>query len=167
MSTNNCLRWFLLGAVIMVNGCSEKSPTKPQTKNPVLWDVGYVKLQATDFYIEADTVRYLANVDSLSVGGDPGSSTYCTLELEWVENGTDMRLYIYFAADSANWWSDEVRTYDGAGDSDGTRWVYYYGEFFKSALGDTFAGNVDLTNDDSDNGVEGKLHFEDLSLSAF
>jgi len=51
--------------------------------------------------------------------------------------------------------------------NDGTRWVYYYGEFFKSAVGSSFTGDVTLASDASDNGVSGTLHFKSLELSAF
>ena len=148
-------------------GCSKDTPTEPgNTGNAVLWDVGHVRLQADDFYIEADSVKYYANVANVAVGGSAGDSVYCTLELEWVEYAKDMRLYIYFEADSSHWWSDEIRTYDGAM-NDGTRWIYYYGEFFKSPKGSTFVGDVTLSSDDSDNGVDGTLHFTNLRLTAF
>jgi hypothetical protein len=129
--------------------------------NPVSWNYQVVSLTADDFYIEAAGVKYLANVSNVFVDGSSS-----TLELEWIEHETDMRLYIYFATDSANWWSYAIRTYDGAM-NDGTRWIYYSGEFFKSALGTQFQGDVDLTSSGSDNGVVGRLHFKNLRLSAF
>jgi hypothetical protein len=129
--------------------------------NPVSWNTGVVSLTADDFYIDASGVKYLANVPGVSVGGSSS-----TLELTWIEHGSDMRLYIYFAKDATNWWSYAIRTYDGAM-NDGTRWIYYSGEFFKSALGTQFQGDVDLTSGGSDNGVAGKLHFKNLRLSAF
>ena len=149
--------------------CQSKSPSEPAPAlNPVLWDTGAVRLQSDDFYIEAAGVKFYANVSNVTVGGDPGSSTYRTLELEWDENSTDMRLYIYFEADTLSWWSNEIRTYDTAhASNDGTQWVYYYGEFFKSPIGSTFVGDVDVTNDDSDNGVVGKLHFKGVQLDVF
>jgi hypothetical protein len=107
--------------IVIASGCSDEPPSYPQPRNPVVWDVGYVRLQASDFYIEAKGVRYLANVDSVNVGGDPGDDSTRTLELEWTEHSNPMRLYIYFVADSVNWWSDEIRTYDGTV-GDGTQW---------------------------------------------
>ncbi len=147
---------------VLAISCSKDKPTDSTSKpNPVSWNTGVVSLIADDFYIQAAGVTYLANVLNVNVGGSSN-----TLELEWVEHDTDMRLYVYFEADSANWWSDEIRTYDGA-KNDGTRWIYYYGEFFKSTLGTQFQGDVDLTSNDSDNGVIGKLHFKNLRLLAF
>ena len=147
---------------LLAISCSKDKPTDSTSKpNPISWNTGVVSLNADDFYIQAAGVTYLANVSNVDVGGSSS-----TLELEWIEHETDMRLYVYFEADSANWWSDEIRTYDGA-KNDGTRWVYYYGEFFKSTLGTQFQGDVDLTSSDSDNGVIGKLHFKNLRLLAF
>jgi len=155
--------------LLALAACGDDTPTGTDpTPNPVAWTYGTVSLQAADFYLEADGVKYLANVPQVDVGGSGASSTTSkTLELEWVENGVDMRLYIYLSADSAHWWSHEIRTYDGATNDDGTRWIYYYGEFFKSPVGSSFVGDVDLTSNDSDNGVTGRLHFTGLHLSAF
>ena len=162
--------WLALFALPCLVGCSDDTPTQAGTTtgNPVLWDTGHIRLQADDFYLEADGVTYLANVDHVEIGGDwdSANNTYGTIELEWTEHGNDMRLYVYFQATTEMWWCDEIRTYDGHKD-DGTRWIYYYGEFFKSPVGSAFDGDVDLTNDDSDNGVEGKLYFTAMHLEAF
>ena len=122
-------------------------------------------VQAADFFLEANGVKYFANVPGVLVGGSSGSTSR-TLEVEWTEYGSPMRLYMYFRATTASWWSFEIRTYDGSVD-DGSRWIYYYGEFFMTAVGQPFTGDVDLTSDDSDNGVAGKLHFADLRLETF
>lgn len=157
-----CLR---LVVALALTGCA--GDATGGSMNHVLWDTGSVRLEADDFYIEAAGVLYRAAVPGVLVGGNPGNSTFRTLELEWTEHGTDMRLYIYFEADAATWSSYEIRTYDGAPSSDGTRWVYYYGPFFESAVGSQFVGDVDLTSDGSDNGVVGRLHFTNLRLSVF
>jgi hypothetical protein len=150
---------------LAVTGCA--SDATGEAANHVVWDTGSIRLEADDFYIDVAGTRYRADVPGVDVGGNPGNSTFRTLELEWTEHGTDMRLYIYFEADVSTWWSYEIRTYDGAPSTDGTRWVYYYGPFFESAVGSTFVGDVDLTSDDSDNGVTGQLHFTNLRLTAF
>ena len=147
-------------------GCSDDdSPTSPvSSTHDVSWDAGHVSLQADDFYIEVGGVKYVANVETIDVDGDPGSDDYQSLELEWGENGTTMRLYIYLQASGGEWWSDEIRTYDGSDDGE---WIYYYGEFFKSPLGTSFDGNIDLTSSESDSDIDGKLHFTGLRLTAF
>ena len=161
---------FLSGISVAgsLNACSDdSSPTTPNL-NPVSWDAGHVLLEADDFYIDINGVRYLADDENLVVDGDPGNATYQSLELTWQERGVEMRLYIYLQATSTEWSSDEVRTYDGSGGGDGTRWVYFYGEHFKSPIGNGFTGDVDLLSSDSDNvGVEGKVHFGNLRLLAF
>lgn len=162
----SAIRVILAINILNVAGCSDDGSVSPQPTNQVLWDVGYVRLEADDFYIEAKGIRYLANVDSVSIGGNPGDDSTRTLELEWTEHGNPMRLYIYFMADSTDWWSDEIRTYDGT-IGDGTQWVYYFGEFFKSARGASFTGDIELINDASDNNVEGKLHFTGIQLTVF
>lgn len=146
---------------VLAISCSKDKPTEA-TSNPkaVSWTSGTISLKADDFYIQIDSTKYLAKVSNLSVGGSSS-----TLELEWTENAKDMRLFIYFESDSVNWWSDEIRTYDGAM-NDGTRWVYYFGEFFKSARGAQFQGDVDLTSSGSDNGVTGHIYFKNLRLTA-
>ena len=73
-----------------------------------------------------------------------------------------MRYFIYFNADSSNWWSEEMRTYNGQqpyGD-----WLFYYGTFFKSPIGKVFTGNLDLSNDPADS-IRGELHLHGLTLS--
>jgi hypothetical protein len=159
--------WVTLLGAVGASGCSDDAAGV--SANSVLWEHGGVRLEAEDFYIEIEGtgVRYRANVPGVVVGGNPGNPTFKTLELEWREHGTAMRLYIYFEADASEWQSYEIRTYDGAPDSDGTRWVYYYGPFFQSAIGSSFVGDVDLTSDASDNGVVGRLHFANLRLTAF
>jgi len=131
--------------------------------NSVSWDTGYVSLEADDFYIVANGEYFYADVIDVSVSSDPGSLTYCSLELEWEENGVEMRLFIYFYANQSYWWSDEIRTYNGQVDSD---WIYYTGMFFKTSIGTAFTGDVDLQSDD-DNDYEGEIHFENLTLQAF
>jgi hypothetical protein len=136
--------------------------------NPVSWTTDYVSLTAKDFYIEADGVKYLANVQGGSVHSDPGESDYCTLEIIWNEHWQEMRLFIYFTADATHWWADEIRTYDGQSSG----WIYYEGMFFKTALGSAFVGDVDLTSSRSEESIQGeeiqgKVHFEGLELQAF
>ena len=158
----DCGSLLIICMGLLAVSCSNDKPADSIGKsNPVSWNTGIISLNADDFYIEAAGVKYLANVSNVDVGGSSS-----TLELEWIELDTDMRLYIYFDSNSADWWSDEIRTYDGAKD-DGTRWIYYSGEFFKSPLGTQFQGDVDLTSTDSDNGVVGKLHFKNARLLAF
>ncbi len=159
--------WAVIIGVGVTEGCGDTGSDPSQ--HAVLWQHGGVRLEADDFYVEIEGtgLRFLADVPGVTVGGNTGNTTFKTLELQWTEHGTEMRLFIYFEADSISWHSYEIRTYDGAPNGDGTRWVYYYGPFFTTAVGAPFVGDVDLTSDGSDNGVVGHLHFTNLRLTAF
>lgn len=145
--------------VWLMIGCDEE---EPEILNPVSWSTNRVSLEAENFYLVAEGDTFYANVQNVDVSSDPGDSEYCTLELTWQENGVEMRLFMYFMADGTNWWSDEMRTYDGEFYGD---WIYYYGEFFKSNLGTAYTGSVEF-EDDSDT-LMGIIHFDDLTLQAF
>jgi hypothetical protein len=132
--------------------------------NAISWETNVVHLTSEDFYIEADGMQYLGDVGDVHVHSDRGWSTYCTLELEWLEHGKEMRLFIYFTADTTHWWADEIRTYDGQfPDGD---WIFYTGIFFKSELGSAFIGDVDPASDPG-NDFEGRIHFGGLELQPF
>lgn len=129
---------------------------------PVKWQTGTVSLQAGAFWIVANGQCYTSRGAAVQVHSDPGWSRYTTLELIWTELGREMRFFIYLYADSSSWWSDEMRTYDGQqpyGD-----WLFYYGKFFSSSIGQTFHGDIDLTNDPQDE-IRGELHLRGLTLS--
>ena len=138
-------------------------PSSNSCAGPALaWRTPTVSFQAESFGILADGHCYTSATAKVDVNGDPGDSRYTTLELEWNENNREMRYFIYFGADRSGWWSDEMRTYDGQephGD-----WLYYYGAFFKSPIGGTFAGSIDLQNDKDDT-IRGELHVHGLTLS--
>lgn len=155
--------WVTLVGSVAGGGCSDDATGV--SANPVLWESHGVRLEADDFYIETTgrLERYRADVPGVAVGGSASGNSK-TLEIEWNEHGSEMRLYIYLRADTTEWESHEIRTYDGAPDGN---WVYYYGPFFQSAVGSTFTGDVDLTSDSSDRGVTGRLHFTNLRLTAF
>ncbi len=135
--------------------------------NPVAWSTPYAALIAQDFAIEAGDQRFTASVAQVDVHSDPGDATYETLELAWPEAGVGMRLYLYFAADSTDWWVSEIRTYDGLPNTTGSNWIYYRGPFFRTPLGESYRGDVDLTSNGSDNGVTGHLRISGVQLRAF
>lgn len=130
--------------------------------NQVSWQTDRVSLEADHFFLIADNDTFYANVPNVNVDFDPGDSSYCSLEIEWEENGIEMRLFIYFQADGANWWSDELRTYNGQPVGS---WIYYTGEFFNSELGTAFTGSVELESDIGN--YAGKIHLDNLTLQAF
>lgn len=109
-------------------------------------DSGRVQLVATAMAITAHQKIFTARDAVVTVHGDPGDGLYWTLEAEWFENGVRMRLFIYFESDGTDWWASSIRTYDGTDDG---AWVIHDGEFFRSPLGEPFAGNLDLKDADS------------------
>jgi hypothetical protein len=120
-----------------------------------------VSLTADLLTIEAGGEVFNGAGADMSVRSDAGDAHRQTLELEWVEEGVEMRMNMYFVADGKDWWVNEIRTYDGAVPSD---WIHYKGEFFRTALGRAFHGDVDLTATD---GQAGHLHLSNMTLAAF
>jgi hypothetical protein len=134
-----------------------------QDGNAVSWSTTRASLEADDFSIVVDGKTFTAQDVDVDAQSDPGDTQNCTLELIWQEQGVEMRLFIYFEADGTNWWSDEVRTYNGKASPD-EDWVYYIGTFFQTKLGETFTGDIDLQ---STSGGTGTVHFKNLRLQAF
>lgn len=131
-------------------------------------------LQADDFYVSfEDGRRFTLGPEELSgadIHGDPGNGEYRSIELTWAQHGVEMRLFIYLFSDGAEWWSDEIRIYDGYEDPD---WLYARGDFFRTATGKDFESPVvDLEfpttiRYDGQPGQAAVLHFENLQLTAF
>jgi hypothetical protein len=96
------------------------------------------------------------------VSSDPGDPNYQTLELTWTEHGVEMRWYVYVRSDGLEWWSDEMRTYDGSAAGE---WVTFTGDFFRSPLGEAYTGELDVTA--ADHGVTSRLRVGGLTLAAF
>ncbi len=127
----------------------------------IWWHTGLVDLNANSMRLVAgDKVFTFSDHEpEWDIGSDPGDATYRTLELEWVEQGVEQRLYMYLAADESDWWVDEIRTFDGSADGD---WIGYPGPLFKTPVGEPFYGDVHLVSDDGP--VRGELDFDGLLL---
>ena len=126
------------------------------------WQTSTVSLQAEAFWIVADGQCYTSRGTAVQVHSDPGHSRYTTLELIWTERGREMRWFIYLEANASGWWSEEMRTYDGQ--LPYSDWLYYYGRFFASPIGQAFRGDIAFTNDPQDE-IRGELHLQGLTLS--
>ena len=138
------------------------SPTP--SMNKVSFGTPQVSLDADDFYLIINGQKFAPYFKDVQVHSDPGNPNYTTLELTWYENGIEMRMYIYFKSDGTNWWSEEVRTYNGNSPGD---WIYYYGKFFESQLGKAYMNpTVDLVASPN-NSYMGSIHFQNLWLKAF
>ena len=92
-----------------------------------------------------------------------------TLEVEWVEDGIEQRLYMFFAADDLDWWVTEVRTRDGYQNAD---WITYDDAdlLLATPRGKSYVGDLHLRNGRSDREGHpdgGELSIEGLRLAAF
>ena len=128
------------------------------------WQTTTIDFEAADVTITADGHTFTPPA-ALTVHSDPGDPTYTTLEVTWADHGVEMRIYAYFHADGARWWSDEIRTYDGRVPGN---WVYYRGRFFDRPLGQPFDGDLNVASSSADAaGVTGTLRIDGLRLEAF
>jgi len=136
------------------------SDASPSPTPAFLWDSGVVRLAADEARITAGGREFLVEPGPISIDSDPGSETYQTLELAWREHGREMRLYMYFGADSEQWWLNEVRTRDG---QEPAEWVTYPGPLLRAPLGEPFTGSIERTSADGQHG----FRLEELRLEAF
>lgn len=125
------------------------------------WQTQVVNLEANSITIIAGGRKFHVPADA-QVHSDPGDSTYRTLELDWSEQEIEQRLYIYFAADNANWWITEIRTYDGALAAE---WLYYDVAQVETPRGQSYVGSLDLSG--TGTGGSGELRIDDMRLTAF
>ena len=151
------------------------SDIQPPTANAVNWTTPTVALSAHNFYIIANGQLFTAqNASNFTLTSDPGSATYTTLEATWMENGTEMRLFIYFGADSTNWWIKEMRTYNGNQPGD---W-FYYGTFSDvdnryhfpndtNTLGSALPNGQSVTYTPASPLNNAQVHFDNVTLRAF
>src|SRR5262245_34149260 len=156
-------------AVLLIIGVVAASPARdavtvggPGTNPPapLRFATPHVVLSADALVIDAEGRQFTPAGRTLDVHSDPGTPNYTTLELTWEERGVEMRLYMYFKSDGHNWWSNEIRTYNGHAPGD---WITYDGTFFRSALGRAFTGDVDF---EATSG-HGRLQLTGLRLRAF
>lgn len=146
------------------------SPTPP-TNNSINWRTNTVSLQAANFYMVIDGRQYLANNRNTNVRSDPGNPTYTTLEVDWQENGVEMRVNMYFNYTPGQFWRlSELRTYNGQ--NPGT-WIMYNstdanGNPIQHELGQAYvnAGPLEFRNAVNSQ-YQGLIHFENFRLQAF
>lgn len=141
-----------------------EAPSDAAAGQALTWTAPRYTLTADEFAIDAGGVLFQASApQAIEVRGDPGDERYMTVEATWMEHGVEMRLYIYLHNDGIEWWSDEIRTYDGQAEGE---WIVYTGDFFRSPMGEAFRGDVDLVSDGSQP-IAGTLHLGNLQLWVF
>ncbi|MFP5375983.1 MAG: hypothetical protein ACLGIO_04260 [Acidimicrobiia bacterium] len=164
----------VLAAVVVSGGDSQRVRTGPAdetdgaaptttTAVPAAFQVEtrQVSLSADAVAIDAGGLRF-ATAAPVQVHSDPGiPKEYTTLELTWREHGVEMRLFVYFSSDGRDWWSDEIRTYDGRVDGE---WITYRGDFFRRPLGTPFVGDFEVSEPAPGTG---RLRLSNARLEAF
>lgn len=141
----------------------EKPSATPElilpTDNAVNWTTEKVRLTADNFYIVANGKLFLGDAESMTIGGDPGSETYTTLELKWAENDVEMRLHMYFEVVDGQWQASEIRMYNGRPQGE---WIIFEGPIFTTPQGQSYTV---LSFGRQNN--ERVLAFTNLELQAF
>lgn len=124
---------------------SPAAVSSPGSEQPIDWDTGCVHLTAGEMRIVPDVPGegpdQIFTGERVAVKSDPGDYTYRTLEATWLEDGSEMRVNLYLAADEDNWSVRELRTYDGQPTPD---WITFRGPLFETPLGETYTGGVEL-----------------------
>ncbi len=157
------MRWVVW--VALVGGCGGSSspsgddtpPADGASTAAVHWETSRVRLEADSLHILAAGMDFDAVGIDAEIDGDPGNDRECTLEVEWVQGTIPMRTFIYLDSDGIDWWSTEIRTYDGSQAGD---WIEYPGERFRTPIGSAFSGDLDLV------GATGELHVKNLRLQS-
>lgn len=146
--------------------------TAVSDQHPVSWNTDYASFTANDFYIETNGQKFYGVPDqntTMSIHSDPGSSTYTTLETIWQENGTEMRVFMYFNYTPNQFWKlYELRTYNGKTPGN---WLYYEpvdqnGNLFQHSLGMAYINNAAPIILKSTNGA-GILYMNNVAIQAF
>jgi hypothetical protein len=171
---------FLVGigvalvSVLLVSGVLPSGLQMPGTTSPgaqgapsIGWTTERVALTADDFRLEVNDLVFGPDVWPQSLNSNPGIDRW-TLEVVWFEHDVEQRLNMYFGSDGSDWWVEEIRTYDG---QERGEWVYAYGPFFKTPLGEAFEGDVTVEllgegrPDDPDDLVPAVLTFSGMRLA--
>jgi hypothetical protein len=152
---------LVVGIAAIGHGSGVRVAGQPGSAVPVHFSTPQVTLDADALVIDADGQNFTSGGSVVDVHSDPGTpNEYTTLELTWPERDVEMRLYMYFKSDGRNWWSNEIRTYNGKTPGD---WIFYTGTYFREPLGTAFVGNVDLAATEG----TGHLRLPNLRLQPF
>jgi hypothetical protein len=147
-------------------GAAEGRAPAPSVAPAIVLDSGVVRLAADSITIHAGERTFKITQDlggpEIAIASDPGDAHYRTLELTWFDQGTEMRLNLYFAADDDSWWVSEIRSYDGLPDGD---WISYGGPFFETPLGFGWAGDFDHVG--VGRRAPGRLEIRGMRLTGF
>lgn len=123
-------------------------------------------LSVDDYLVTAGGQRFTGDGLAKSAHSDPGVATLWTLELGWHDGDFVEGLSFNFTSDGRDWWVDEIRASPPKanyakppGPTPGD--VSFFGEYFRSPLGEPFTGDLDLV--DPATGVQ--VHMGGIRLS--
>ncbi|HET7725952.1 MAG TPA: hypothetical protein VFK54_01380 [Candidatus Limnocylindrales bacterium] len=140
----------VLGASVGVGGLLSPSVLEPpavdMTGKALRWETERVALGADRVVIDAGG-RTFVGAGTAAPGGDPGSAARWTLELMWLEHGMEQRLFLYFGADDAHWWIDEIRLYDAAAGREADWASLPPGPYARTPFGRPWSGTLDVVGE--------------------
>lgn len=115
-------------------GAGEVEPARP-----ISLGTPQVQLDAESITVSVNGREFQPIGDDVEVSSDPGTASYTTLELTWFEDGVEMRINLYFAADATHWWVTEMRTYDGRSPGE---WITQEGVGYRTPRGQAYEGEL-------------------------
>lgn len=166
------------------------TPTSKPTPTPigtVAWSTQWASFSATDYKIQVPdgtingrifrvnpskscnlTTGEMVCVHSNPPGLNSQGQHYMTLEVTWFEYDIEMRMFIYLYSDGQRWWSNEIRVYNGQLYPN-TEWVYFYGKFFDTPVGQAFTQSEQFRLSAPDPKTNGPvtLSFSNVRFAAF
>lgn len=132
-----------LGATTWMWGCAEPAGDAGgiARQAPIDWRTSATLLRADALTIDAGGLQFTGAADEFELNPGPVVDGDTTVEAIWREHDLEMRINIYLHSDGVEWWSDEIRTYDG---TDPGEWITHTGDFFRSPIDLPFEGDLAL-----------------------
>jgi hypothetical protein len=146
---------------ISFNGLKPVDPDWLNAK--VAWTSHTYSLTADEFVYQVDcegsVVWNTITADKVDIGGDPGDSTYSTIEVTWdATDGKEKRFYAYMRANNTHWEMFEVRVYNENED-----WEYFYDPGIAGRLEECYVQDgLEVMNEDGTS-----FAFHGLRLATF
>ncbi len=110
----------------------------PEAHRSVSIRTPQVELEAESITVDVNGRRFQP-IGDVDLNSDPGDAGYTTLEMTWFEDGIEMRINLYVAADPTHWWITEMRTYDG---HDPGEWITQVGDRYRTPRGQPYEGDI-------------------------
>jgi len=135
---------------------------EPDPTKRLHWPATSVVLEADDLRIEArgKTFKGVTGFEFIQSYASIDSRNF---DVQWGENGREMRMNVYFESDGTDYWVSEWQVYDGAkNDPD---WVYFKGPLFVTPLGQPMEADVVLTQGKGKGKV--RLVIDGMRITAF